>query len=310
MAEISRALEGEGQPREVVADSQGMEAVGRTQWQIAWRRFRRHKMALVGLFVLSILYLSAIFAPLVAPFDPVALDLENLRQGPSMKHLMGTDALGRDLFSRVVYGGRVSLAVGIGVAMSAGIIGTAIGALAGYYGRFLDAALMRTTDFFLSMPFLVVLMMGARALGGSVYDIVLVVSFVTWMPVARIVRGVFLSIKEKEYIEAARALGAGGNRIILRHMLPNALGPIIVNITLTIALAILVESTLSFLGFGIQPPTATWGNMVAGAKDSMVTQPWIMLFPGLMIFITVLCVNFVGDGLRDALDPTTTRVRA
>jgi peptide/nickel transport system permease protein len=130
------------------------------------------------------------------------------------------------------------------------------------------------------------------------------------MPVARIVRGVFLSIKEKEYVEAARALGAKGTRIILRHMLPNALGPIIVNITLTIALAILVESTLSFLGFGIQPPTATWGNMVAGAKDSMVTQPWIMLFPGLMIFITVLCVNFVGDGLRDALDPTTTRVRA
>ncbi len=310
MAEISRALEGEGQPREVVADSQGMEAVGRTQWQIAWRRFRRHKMALVGLFILSIFYLAAIFAPVVAPFDPDALDLENLRQGPSMKHLMGTDALGRDLFSRVVYGGRVSLSVGMGVALSAGIIGTTIGALAGYYGRFLDAALMRTTDFFLAMPFLVVLMMGARALGGSVYDIVLVVSFVTWMPVARIVRGVFLSIKEKEYIEAARALGAGGNRIILRHMLPNALGPIIVNITLTIALAILVESTLSFLGFGIQPPTATWGNMVAGAKDSMVTQPWIMLFPGLMIFITVLCVNFVGDGLRDALDPTTTRVRA
>lgn len=309
MAEISRALEGETQTREVVLDAQGMEMVGKTQWQIAWRRFRRHKMALFGLFILVILYLTAIFAPLVAPYNPDALDLENLRQGPSLKHLMGTDALGRDLFSRVVYGGRVSLSVGIGVAMSAGIIGTAIGALAGYYGRFLDAALMRTTDFFLSMPFLVVLMMGARALGGSVYDIVLVVSFVTWMPVARIVRGVFLSIKEKEYIEAARALGASGKRIILRHMLPNSLGPIIVNITLTIALAILVESTLSFLGFGIQPPTATWGNMVAGAKDSMVTQPWIMLFPGLMIFITVLCVNFVGDGLRDALDPTTTRVR-
>jgi peptide/nickel transport system permease protein len=310
MAEISRALEGESQTREVVVDAQGMEAIGKTQWQIAWRRFRRHKMAIVGLFVLVVLYLGAIFAPLVAPYDPDTLDLENLRQGPSLKHLMGTDALGRDLFSRVVYGGRISLSVGIGVSLSAGIIGTTIGALAGYYGRFLDAALMRTTDFFLAMPFLVVLMMGAKALGGSVFDILLVVSLVTWMPVARIVRGVFLSIKEREYIEAARAMGAGGRRIIVRHMLPNALGPIIVNVTLTIALAILVESTLSFLGFGIQPPTATWGNMVAGAKDSMVTQPWIMLFPGLMIFITVLCVNFLGDGLRDALDPTTTRVRA
>lgn len=310
MAEVSRLPEREALGREVEVDLHGIESVGRTQWQITWKKFRRHRMALVGLFVLVILYLSAIFAPIVAPYDPDALDLTSLREPPSGKHLMGTDALGRDLFSRVIYGGRVSLSVGLGVALSAGIVGTTVGALAGYYGKFLDTALMRTTDFFLAMPFLIVLMMGARALGGSVFDIVLVVSLVTWMPVARIVRGVFLSIKEREYIEAALAMGAGARRIILRHMLPNALGPIIVNITLTIALAILVESTLSFLGLGIQPPTASWGNMVNFAKDSMVTQPWIMLFPGLMIFITALCVNFLGDGLRDALDPTTTRVRA
>jgi len=310
MAEVSRLPEREALGVDAVVDVHGIESVGRTQWQITWLKFRRHKMALVGLFVLVVLYLSAIFAPLVAPYEPDALDLTSLRQPPSAKHLMGTDALGRDQFSRVIYGGRVSLSVGLGVALSAGIIGTTVGALAGYYGRFLDTTLMRTTDFFLAMPFLIVLMMAATALGGGVTDIVLAVSLFTWMPVARIVRGVFLSIKEREYIEAARAMGASGRRIILRHMLPNAIGPIIVNITLTIALAILVESTLSFLGFGIQPPTASWGNMVNSAKDSMVTQPWIMLFPGLMIFITALSVNFLGDGLRDALDPTTTRVRA
>lgn len=287
-----------------------LDAPGRTQTQIAWMKFRRHKLAVASLGVLLVLYIGAAAAPLIAPYDPDKLDLANTRQAPTLKHPMGTDALGRDEFSRVVHGGRISLTVALAVAVSAGLIGTAIGAFAGFYGKFIDNVLMRVTDFFLAMPFLVVLMMVARALGGTVRNIVLILSLLFWMPVARIVRGVFLSIKEKEYVEAARATGASGWRIIWRHMLPNAMGPIIVNLTLSIALAILTESLLSFLGFGIQPPTATWGNMVAASKDSMVTQPWLVWFPGLMILLTVLSVNFLGDGLRDALDPTTQRAKA
>ncbi|MCA1838866.1 MAG: ABC transporter permease [Actinobacteria bacterium] len=287
------------------APEQGPETTSRTTRQIAWRRFRRHRAAMVGGIVLVVFYLVAIFAPLVAPYKPNDLDLKHSREGPSLRHLMGTDELGRDEFSRVVFGGRISLAVGLGVALSSGLIGTAVGVMAGFYGRFVDNALMRVTDLFLGLPFLAVAMMAARALKGGISDIVIILSAVGWMPVARIVRGMSLSIKEKEYMEAARASGASSKRMMMKHILPNTLGPIIVNVTLVIALAILSESTLSFLGFGIQPPTATWGNMLSGSQDSMLSEPWLVWFPGLMILITVLCVNFVGDGLRDALDPTS-----
>ena len=282
----------------------GIPGAGRTQWQVTWRRFRRHKAAVGGLFLLVILYASAILAPVIAPEDPRAVHLDQINQGPSLRHLMGTDALGRDELSRVLYGGRVSLAVGLAVAVSAGMVGSAIGALAGSSGRLVDGAVMRFTDFFLAMPLLAVLMMVSHALGGSILDIVIVLSLLFWMPVARVVRGVFLSIREKEYVEAARAVGAGRWRIVVRHMLPNAAGPIIVNVTLGVALAILTESLLSFLGFGIQPPTPSWGNMVDSGAETMLTEPWLVWFPGLMILVTVLAVNFLGDGLRDALDPT------
>ncbi|HEY8200810.1 MAG TPA: ABC transporter permease, partial [Actinomycetota bacterium] len=211
---------------------------------------------------------------------------------------------GRDELSRVLYGGRVSLAVGLAVALSAGVAGTAVGALAGSSGKLVDGTVMRLTDFFLTMPPLAILMMVSHALGGSIFDIVVVLSLLFWMPVARVVRGAFLSIREKEYVEAARAAGAGRWRIVMRHMLPNAAGPIIVNVTLGVALAILTESLLSFLGFGIKPPTPSWGNMVDQGAETMLTQPWLVWFPGLMILVTVLAVNFLGDGLRDALDPS------
>jgi peptide/nickel transport system permease protein len=291
-------------PGPVVQPAGVVSGAGRTQWQVAWRRFRRHKAAVGGLFVLVILYASALLAPVLAPQDPTAVHLEQINRAPSLSHPMGTDNVGRDELSRVLYGGRVSLAVGLAVALSAGIVGSAVGALAGSSGRIVDGTVMRLTDFFLTMPPLAILMMVSHALGGSVFDIVVVLSLLFWMPVARVVRGTFLSIREKEYVEAARAAGAGRWRIVVRHMLPNAAGPIIVNVTLGVALAILTESLLSFLGFGIQPPTPSWGNMVDQGAETMLTQPWLVWFPGLMILVTVLAVNFLGDGLRDALDPT------
>lgn len=322
MVEINQSQQLEQQQTGPAAPSggQGPETVARSQFQIAWMRFREHKLAMFSLFFLVVLYLSAIFADKIAPFDPDELDLNNVRQAPSSEHWMGTDAIGRDEFSRVIYGGRVSLAVGLGVAVSGVLVGTVLGSIAGYYGRWLDNILMRVTDFFLLIPTLAVLLMGAKALGDSEYGkllaqqypalpVTIILSSIAWMPIARIVRGQVLSIKEKEYIEAARALGTKTRRIIWRHMLPNTLGPIVVNLTLGIALAILAESTLSYLGFGVQPPTATWGNMLAGSEEAMTTQPWLVWFPGMMILVTVLCVNFLGDGLRDALDPTAQRVR-
>jgi peptide/nickel transport system permease protein len=193
--------------------------------------------------------------------------------------------------------------IGLAVALSAGIIGTLLGALAGYYGRWVDQILMRITDLFLSIPFLVILILASAILGGSIFDIVLILTLFFWMPDARIVRGVVLSLKEKEFVEAARASGASNSRIIFSHILPNAMGPITVIVTLGVAQAILTESSLSFLGFGVQPPTPTWGNMLNQAQSFALIHPSMIWFPGLFILVTVLAVNFIGDGLRDAFDP-------
>ncbi len=275
----------------------------RTPREIAWRRFKRHKMALAGLVVLALLVLVSILAPLLTPYSYSKFDLAQALQGPSLTHYFGTDNIGRDVFTRVLYGGRISLSVGISVALASTIIGTLIGALAGYYGRWLDQILMRVTDLFLSIPFLVILIIAVNLLAGSILDIILVLSLFFWMPNARIVRGVVLSLKEKEFVEASRSLGTSNRRIILSEILPNALGPIIVIVTLGVAAAVITESALSFLGFGVQPPTPTWGNLLAGAQNFALLAPWMVWFPGLFILFTVLAVNLVGDGLRDAFDP-------
>jgi peptide/nickel transport system permease protein len=295
-------------PDEVLV-AMGVEAAGAGQWVLVGRRLRRHRLAMASLAVLGLIAGITIFAGLVAPKGFAEQDLGAQLLSPGSGHLLGTDTLGRDELSRVIYGGRISLAVGLGVALSAGLIGTVIGSLAGFHGGRLDSLLMRITDLFLSIPLLVILIVAATILGGSVLDIVLVLSLFFWMPLARIVRGVFLSLKEKEFVEAARSMGASNARIIIRHMLPNSLGPIIVNVTLVVAQAILIESVLSFLGFGIQPPTPTWGNMLAESRDLATVAPWLVWFPGLAILMTVLCVNFFGDGLRDAFDPTQQIVR-
>jgi peptide/nickel transport system permease protein len=278
-----------------------------SQARLAWRRFRRHRLAIGSAVVLLALICLCLAAPWIAPYSFTEQDLTATFSSPNSTYLLGTDSLGRDQLSRLLYGGRVSLAVGFGVAVVAGLFGTFVGAIAGYFGGWTDATLMRMTDFMLALPALIFIIVAARNFGDDIPIVVLIVSSITWMSLARIVRGVTLSVKNQEFIMAARASGARSSRIIGRHILPNVIGPVIVNLTLTVAAAILLESALSFLGLGIQPPTPTWGNMLAGSKGYVQTAPWLVWFPGLLILTTVLCVNFLGDGLRDALDPTTDR---
>ena len=278
----------------------------KTLFQIFTRRFFKHKLAVASLVVLFLLYLLAILAPFITPYDFDAIDLKNSNTSPSMENYMGTDELGRDELTRILYGGRVSLMIGTVVALMASIIGTMIGVLSGYYGKVLDNLLMRFTDLILSLPLLPLLIVVAAVRGPGLVGIIFILAILTWTSVARLVRASFLSIREEDYVQAARAVGASDIRIIFRHMLPNAVAPIIVNTTLMVGIAILIESVLSYLGFGIQPPTPSWGNMLYNAKTTMRLYPWMTYFPGLMIVITVLCFNFVGDGLRDALDPKQT----
>jgi peptide/nickel transport system permease protein len=275
-----------------------------------WRQFTRHRVALAGLTVLLLLSLACAFAPLLAPYPPELPNVELIRDPPSLAHPMGTDQLGRDQLSRLMYGGRFSLEVGVLATLIAILLGTAFGALSGFYGGVLDPLLMRFTDFMLSIPRLLLLLLIAAVFGTSIGLIILLIGLTAWMNVARLVRATVLGLREQEFIAAARLLGAGDLRLIARHILPNAVGPVIVAATLGVAGAILTESTLSYLGFGVQPPTPTWGNMLEDGRSLMTIAGWLVWFPGLAILVTVLCVNFLGDGLRDALDPTQRRVRA
>ncbi len=282
----------------------------RGQWALTWRRFRRHKLAVVGLVILLILFVVAIAAPLVAPYDPNFQDRALAHFGdpaaPSLRHPFGSDNLGRDYLSRTIYGARVSLMVGF---LSTGLaiaVGAVLGAIGGYSGRWIDMLIMRFADVLLAFPPLLFLMAALSTFQSrSVLVLSAVIGVIGWMNVARLVRGEFLSLRTREYTEAARAVGASAPSIIFRELLPNAMGPLIVAATLSIPGAILEESTLSFLGFGIQPPTASWGNMLNRAFQEMRDTGawWIGLFPGLLIALCVLSFNFVGDGLRDALDP-------
>lgn len=267
-------------------------------------RFARHRLAMVSLAVLVALCVLCFGAALFAPYAPTAQNLRLGPVGPTWHHWFGTDELGRDQLTRLLYAGRVSLAIGLAVAVLSTFVGTAVGAVAGYFGAFADQALMRLTDLFLVVPALAVLALALERFGNGDVTIVLVLAGLFWMYVARIVRAEVLSIKEREFVEAAQAIGASPARVVVRHILPNVAGPIVVNATLAAATAILAESTLSFLGFGVQPPNTSWGAMVADAQPYLGTsKSYLLWFPGLAILVTVLAVNFVGDGLRDALDP-------
>lgn len=278
---------------------------GDSQWAIAARHFRRNRMAMAGMIVMFVLYAITLLAPLIAPFDPTAQgDIVMTRYlPPSLEHLMGTDKFGRDIFSRVLYGARISLTIGfVAVAISV-TFGTLVGALAGYFGKWTDTTLMRFTDMMLSFPRLVLLIVVIALFEPSIWLVVLVLGLTGWMSVARIVRGEVLSLREREFVQAARVLGMTDWRIILRHIIPNTLAPVIVYTTLGIGNTILVEASLSFLGLGVQPPTPSWGNMISDGRDALVTAWWITTFPGLAIVLTVTAFNLLGDGLRDALDP-------
>ena len=283
-------------------------------WAEAWRRFRKHRLAVASAVILFLIILAVLFGPLIwtVPIDEI--DFRARLQGPSWEHPLGSDDLGQDLLARMLYGGRISLAVGCAAMLVAVLIGTTVGAVAGIASGAVDAALMWVTDLFLSLPELPLLLLviylfrePLRALVGPKMGIfILIVAVIggfRWMPVARLVRAQFFSLREKEFVEAARALGASTPRLVVRHILPNALGPVIVAATIDIAAAIIAESTLSFLGLGFPPDVPTWGRLLYDAKDQLDFAPHWALFPGLAIFLTVLTINFVGDGLRDALDP-------
>ena len=278
---------------------------------IVWRRFRRHPAAIICSALFFIILLSVIFVSF-SPYDPNASDITNRLQPPSWQHPMGTDPLGRDMLTRILYGGRISISVAFMVVAITLIIGMPIGAAAGYFGGKIDNVLMRITDIALTLPSLLILILLGTILreielplfaSNSVLTIALVIGFLSWMTVARLLRAEYLSIREMEYIEAAHSIGATNYRIITGHILPNAFSPIIVQSTLALGFAIMLESGLSFLGFGIQPPTPSWGNLLNNAQEHMTLHPWLAIFPGLMIFLTVISINYIGDALRDALDP-------
>ena len=278
--------------------------VGEGYWQIAWRRLRKHRLAMAGLLVIVLLIALAVLAPWIAPYKFEDIDLLN-RFGPPLqpKHLLGTDDLGHDVLTRLLYAGRVSLVVGFAAALSAVALGTLVGVVAGFYGQAVESVLMRLTDIVLTLPVFGVLLILGRYFGGGILPIVVIIGLFGWTITARLVRGEVLRLKNQDFTDAARALGAGETRIILRHLLPNAMAPIIVAATLGVGGSILTEAALSYFGVGIQPPTPSWGNMLQNAQSYLWTSPWLAFWPGMMIFFTVLCFNFFGDGLRDALDP-------
>ena len=271
---------------------------------LVWQRLRRHKLAVASFGVVAVISAACVAAPLIVPYEFDSIDLESIREAPSAEHWMGTDDLGRDLFTRVLYGGRVSILIGLLAAIIGTGLGALVGALAGFYGGWIDGLLMRMTDAAYSIPTLPLLIVLSSYTQAAATSMALIIGLLSWMATARVVRGDVLTIKEIAYVEAARSLGFANTRIIMRHIMPNVIGPIVVGATLAVGNAIILESSLSFLGLGVQPPVPTWGNMLMDAQATMATKPWLTIFPGMAILLIVLSANFIGDGLQDALDPT------
>jgi peptide/nickel transport system permease protein len=297
-----------------LAPTESNQTVARSLSQLTLRRFLRHRLAVLAIGVLALILLSALLASL-SPYSPTEQNPREDLLPPSLAHPFGTDDLGRDVLTRTLYGGRISLAVGLLATGLSLLLGVLVGALAGYFGGWLDNLLMRITDAFLALPTLFVLIListmlrdlPALELRNSVVIVIVVIAVLQWMWPARLIRSEFLSLKERDFVTAARATGAPHGRIMLRHILPNTVGLIIVQGTLLVAFSIITESGLSYLGFGVQPPTPSWGNLLSTAQVYALRAPWLMIFPGLMIFVTSMAVNYIGDGLRDAFDPFSKR---
>jgi peptide/nickel transport system permease protein len=282
-------------------------SVPRSHLRIAWQRFRHHKVALAGLLLFALLALGSIFAPLLTPYAVDQQDLFDQLAPPNAHHLLGTDTLGQDVWTRLLYGGRTSLSIGILSALLSTVIGVIVGAVSGFYGRWIDAVLMRAVDLLLAFPAIFLLLILFSIIQASATSVILFLGLFGWLYLARIIRGEFLSLREKEFVEAGRALGVSNLRIMARHMLPNVIAPIIVTTTLEIAYNMLAEATLDFLGYGVPVDVPTWGNMLTGAEEFYLTVPLLAVFPGVALTIAILAINFVGDGLRDAFDPRTIR---
>ena len=272
-------------------------------WGRAWRRLRRNRPAMVGLGVIVLFLLLGLLAPLIAPHDPTQQNLSNTFASPSLDHLAGTDNLGRDWFSRLLYGARLSISVGLFTQVVILAIGIPVGLTAGYFGKGVDNLLMRVTDLFYAFPDLLLIILLRSVFGGSIFTLFLIIGLVSWVDMARLVRGQVLSLREREYVDAARALGATHRDIMLRHILPNALGPVIVVVTFGIPRAIFIEAALSFIGFGVSATTPSWGSMVQEGYSAIFAFPHLVLFPSVAIALLMLAFTFLGDGLRDALDP-------
>jgi len=271
--------------------------------RLFWSRFRRNGLAVAGGIIVLVLFAAAIFAPLISPYSPDDIDREQILMSPSLKHPLGTDDLGRDVLSRMIWGARISLSVGFVAVGIATLIGIIVGAVAGYYGRWTEQIIMRFIDIMLTLPTFFLILAVMAYVEPSIWNIMIVIGLTGWMGVARLVRAEFLSIKERDYVIAARALGAGDSRIIFRHILINSMAPVLVSAVLGIGGAVLLESGLSFLGIGVQPPTPTWGNILTLGKDNIEIAWWLSVFPGLAILITVLGYNLLGEGIRDSIDP-------
>lgn len=300
------------EPQKVQLDQQILvtNELGREEsyWKVVTHRFFKHPMAVGGLIVIILIVLMAILAPFLAPHSPY--DVNNQFDAPpSASHPFGTDQVGRDVLSRLIYASRVSLYVGLGAVGIYVIIGTVLGAVAGYFGKWIDNLIMRITDVFMSFPYFMVILVLVSILGPNLFNITFVLGILGWPQIARLVRGSVLSIKEMDYVKAGVALGYSTPKIIFHHILPNSLAPIIVNATFGIANAIIMEASLSFLGMGVQPPTASWGNMLTDAQSITVlsSQPWLWIPPGILILLSVLSINFIGDALRDALEPNQSK---
>jgi peptide/nickel transport system permease protein len=268
-----------------------------------WKRFRKNKLGLLGAFIVLFLFVVAVFAPWIAPYDPGQIRIKKVLEEPSMEHPFGTDSLGRDVLSRMIWGSRISLLVGFVAVGIAAAIGIFLGALAGYYGRWIDNLIMRFVDIMLCFPTFFLILAVIAFLEPSIWNIMIVIGVTNWMGVARLVRAEFLSQKERDYAVAERALGAKDFRIIFRHLLPNAMAPVLVSATLGVAGAILTESALSFLGIGVQPPTPSWGNILTAGKDNIDIAWWLSFYPGMAILVTVLGYNLLGEAIRDSIDP-------